>query len=374
MKYLKQLGILTIVVSFLLTLAYCEKKPETLKDAYQGHFLIGTALNQWQIAGKDSASMVVVARHFNCITAENAMKWGPIHPKPSEYSFALADSFIAIGEALHQSVIGHVLVWHSQTPRWVFQDDAGNPADRETLLSRMKDHIDHVAGRYKGRILGWDVVNEAFEDDGSLRESPWKKIIGDAFIEKAFIYAHEADPNAELYYNDFNMWKEGKVDAVVRMVKDFQARGIPIHGIGMQGHWGHDYPLMDELTAALNQYSALGVHVMITEMDLNILPRPDSYTGADIQKSFQMMDKMNPWPAGLPDSMNTVFTNRYLELFKTFCAYDECITRVTLWGVQDGTSWLNFFPIPRRTAYPLLFDRECKAKPVVNLLIQNNCQ
>ena len=373
MKYFKHLVVFMIGLTIVLSVLFCEKKQTTLKDAYNGHFLIGIALNHWQISGKDPASMAVVAKQFNCLTAENAMKWEKIHPQPTEYHFSVADSFVTLGESLNCQIIGHVLVWHSQTPQWVFQDDEGNPTDRETLLARLKDHIDHVAGHYKGRVLGWDVVNEAFEDDGSLRESPWKKIIGEDYIEKAFILAHKADPNAELYYNDFDMWKEGKVDAVVAMVKDFQARGIPIHGIGMQGHWGHDYPLPEELDAALSKFSKLGVHVMITEMDLNILPRPASYTGADIAKSYQMMDKMNPWPNGLPDSMNTVFTNRYLDLFQTFCQYDDCITRVTLWGIQDGTSWLNFWPIRGRTAYPLLFDREYKAKPVVQQLIDNRC-
>jgi endo-1,4-beta-xylanase len=227
----------------------------------------------------------------------------------------------------------------------------------------MKKHIFAVVGRYKGKIKGWDVVNEAIMENGELRDSPWRKIIGDDFMEKAFEWAHKADPDAELYYNDYNMFHKGKVERVVKLVKDMQAKGIKISGVGLQGHWGLDYPTLDELKAALDAFSQLGVKIMITELDMDILPSPSKYTGAEISTNFELRKELNPYPDVLPDSMQTVEANRYAEFFNIFNDYKDKISRVTFWGVNDTYSWRNNWPVRGRSAYPLLFDKNFNPKP-----------
>jgi endo-1,4-beta-xylanase len=348
---------------------FAADKPVTLKQAFHKDFLMGVAVNSPQIAGQDTAAIAIVKKQFNSITPENVLKWQPIHPKPDSFNFKPADEFVAFGEANGMFNIGHVLVWHSQTPRWVFQDSAGNPTDRETLLQRMKDHISAVAGRYKGRIKGWDVVNEAFEDDGSYRNSPWFKIIGEDFIEKAFIYAHEADPQAELYYNDFNEWKPGKVQAIIKMSAGLKAKGIRIDAIGMQGHWGYDYPTLKEADAAIQAFADAGLKVVVTELDIDILPNLFANTSADVSQRFEQRKNADLYPNGLPDSLQNVLTRRYTEIFKLFHKHADTIDRVTLWGVDDGHSWKNYFPA-RRTNYPLLFDRQYQPKPAFDAIIR----
>ncbi|MFH1195040.1 MAG: endo-1,4-beta-xylanase [bacterium] len=335
-----------------------------LKDVFKDYYYIGTALNHNHVFSRDSLSMELVKKQFNSITPENLLKWEPVHPKVDQYNFEPADSFVAFGQRNNMFIIGHTLVWHAQTPRWVFEDEAGNPATREVLLQRMRDHIYSVAGRYKGRINGWDVVNEAFEDDGALRKSKWFQIIGEDYIEKAFEYAHEADPDAELYYNDYNEWHIGKVNAVVNLVKNLQSKGIKIHGIGMQGHWGMDYPTLNELDEALKKYSETGLKIVITELDISILPNPWNYTGAEISQNFELQKKLNPYPDSLPDSMQVKLSERYSELFRTINKYKDSVSRITFWGVHDGGSWKNNFPVRGRTDYPLLFDRNLQPKPV----------
>ncbi|MBN2426243.1 MAG: endo-1,4-beta-xylanase [Calditrichaceae bacterium] len=342
----------------------------TLKDAFKDLFLIGTALNYSQLKGDDPESMKIIKQHFNSITAENSMKWEQIHPGPEKYEFKLADSLVAIGARNNMAIIGHTLIWHAQTPDWVFNDDSGNELDRDKLLHRMKEYIFTVVGRYKGKVFGWDVVNEAFEDNGSLRKSKWLKIIGEDYIQRAFEYVHQADPETELYYNDFNMWKEDKCAAVINMIKAFKANNIPIHGIGFQGHWGTEWPTNDSLYMALESYAETGVPIMITELDLNILPMAFDYFGADITKRAEMREDLDPYKEGLPDSMQIVFNNRYLDFFKAFIKYHNSISRITFWGVHDGISWLNNWPVHGRTAYPLLFDRDYQLKPVINELIK----
>lgn len=342
----------------------------TLKDAYQDAFLIGTALNRDQIIGKDPSVLALVKKQFNALTAENAMKWQFIHPEPDRYDFETADALVSFAQEQDMAVIGHTLVWQSQTPRWVFQDSSGGQADRELLLARMRDHIQTVAGRYKGRILGWDVVNEALNEEGEFRRSPWLRIIGEDYIDYAFRFAHEADPEAELYYNDYNMWYPGKVEGVVRLVKTLQSKGIPIHGIGLQGHWGLDYPDMDELEAAFRQFAATGMKIMITELDVDVLPQPSDYRGADISKNFELRQALNPYPEALPDSMQQVLADRYVDFFRLFYKYRAAVTRVTFWGVHDGHSWKNHFPVRGRTNYPLLFDRNLEPKPACRAVVE----
>jgi endo-1,4-beta-xylanase len=334
----------------------------SLKETFKNLFYIGTALNYDQIRGLETASTKIIEKQFNSITPENILKWESIHPEPNKYNFAPADSFVALGEKNNMFMVGHTLIWHYQTPAWVFEDDSGNQVDRETLLRRMRDHIFAVVGRYKGRINGWDVVNEAVDDNGQPRKSNWMQIIGEDYLQKAFEWAHEADPDAELYYNDYNLWIPAKRESVVQLVRNLQSKGVHIDGIGLQGHWGLDYPPLDELETSIVAYSKLDVQVMITELDLNILPLPAPEMGADIALNFELQKELNPYPEELPDSMQEKLANRYAELFMVLNKHHNSISRVTLWGVHDGQSWSNNWPVRGRTAYPLLFDRKFQPK------------
>ena len=357
------------VIAFIFIAVYGQQTG--LKDVYKDDFYIGTAVNYWQIQGKDTLSLDILKQHFNSITAENVMKWGAIHPALNKYNFTAADSFVALGEKYNLYIVGHVLVWHHQVPRWVFEDDSGNTIDRNTLLQRMKEHIYTVAGRYKGRVHCWDVVNEAVTDNGEIRRNKWCEIIGEDYIQKAFEYTHEADPDAELIYNDFSMLNPAKRERVIRLVRDLKSKGVRIDGIGMQAHWHLNFPeSMEELEETIMAYSELGVKVMITEMDINILPNPRRRIGADISLNFELQKKYNPFVEGLPDSMNLKLAKRYADIFTVFYKLKDKVSRVTLWGIHDGQSWLNFWPIRGRMNYPLLFDRQYKAKLALDAVIK----
>jgi len=355
-------GVLSLAVSFSVAVGANNSNIPALKDAFKDDFLVGAALSQMQISGEEPNAIVLVEKHFNSVTAENVMKWSPIHPEPNKYDFEAADRLVEFGEKNKMFIIGHTLVWQQQTPRWVFQDPNGVIADRETILARMKDHIFTVVGRYKGRVGGWDVVNEAIDNEGQFRTNRWYNIIGEEYVAKAFEYAHEADPNAELYYNDFDMWKIGQVQGVIKLVKGLQAKGLRIDGIGMQGHWGLDYPPLDELEAAIIAFSELGVKLMVTELDISILPNPFDNTGADISKMAESRREMNPYVDGLPDEARQQHDQRYADIFAVFHKHRDKFSRVTFWGVHDGHSWRNYWPIRGRIDYPLLFDRQYQPK------------
>ncbi len=335
-----------------------------LKDAFANDFLIGAAVNDDVVSGNDLQAAAVVEKHFNTITAENVMKWALIHPEPNDYNFAPADRFVDFGQKNNMFIVGHTLVWQHQVPAWVFKDDANNPLDRDALLARMKDHIFTVVGRYKGRVNGWDVVNEALTDTGQFQRTKWFKIIGEDFIAKAFEYAHEADPNAELYYNEYSLEAPAKREACVRLVKDLKAKGLRIDGVGIQGHWGMKYPKSKELDAFVNAFAALGVKVMVTELDIDVLPSATQYMGADISYRVEMQEKLNPYVKGLPDDIQKKLADRYADIFAILLRHKDIVSRVTFWGVYDKTSWLNNWPVRGRTSYPLLFDRNYQPKPV----------
>ncbi len=342
----------------------------SLKEALAGKFLIGTALNARQIEGHDSATMEVVKEHFNAIVAENCMKSGPLQPRQGEFNFSLADQFVQFGVKNDMTVTGHTLIWHSQAPQWFFSDSDGNDVSREVLIERMSKHIKTVVGRYKGIVKGWDVVNEAILDDGSYRNSKFYQIIGEDFIKLAFQFAHEADPEAELYYNDYSMAGKEKRDGVVAMVKKLQEQGVKIDGIGMQGHIGLNYPTIEAFEESIKAFSSLGVKVMVTELDLSVLPMPDRNVGAEVSASFEYQEKINPYTESLPDSVYIEFEKRYLNFFNLFLKHQDVISRVTLWGVNDGNSWKNNWPVSGRTDYPLLFNRDNEPKPVVDKIIE----
>ncbi|MFT3737468.1 MAG: endo-1,4-beta-xylanase [Breznakibacter sp.] len=342
----------------------------SLKEAFKGKFYIGTALDADQITGKDTACIRIIKQHFNSITAENCMKSEAIQPSENNFDFALADQFVNFGEQNRMNIIGHTLIWHSQAPKWFFTDSLGHDVPRDVLVERMKNHIYAVVGRYKGRVHGWDVVNEAILDDGSWRQSKFYSILGEDFVKLAFQFAHEADPDAELYYNDYSMAHAGKRQGVVSMVRNLQSQGIRIDGIGMQGHLTMDFPTVEEFEKSLLAFAGLGVKVHITELDLTVLPSPSQNIGANVADSYAYQQSLNPYTKGLPDSVATEVYDRYNNFFKLFLAHHDKINRVTVWGVYDGQSWKNDWPVKGRTDYPLLFDRNYQPKPFVHTIIQ----
>jgi endo-1,4-beta-xylanase len=344
--------------------------PPTLKEAFAGTFLVGAALNRAQFSGQDAAGAALVADQFNSTSPENALKWEAVHPRLAGYDFAPADQYVAFGERHHMFVVGHTLVWHNQTPRWVFEDADGRPVSRDTLIARMRDHIQTVVGRYRGRVGGWDVVNEALNDDGTMRRTAWDTIIGDDFVAMAFRFAHDADPGAELYYNDYSVENAAKRQGVVALIRRLQAEGVPVTGVGIQGHYRLDFPTMPQLDSTITAFAALGVKVMITELDVDVLPRAVRQTGADVTLRAEARAELNPWPTAFPDSMQQALARRYADLFGVFLRHSGQITRVTFWGVTDAGSWKNNWPVPGRTNYPLLFDRQGKPKPAYDAVLR----
>ncbi len=262
------------------------------------------------------------------------------------------------------------MVWHSQAPAWFFVDDRGKDVTREVLIERMRNHITTVVTRYKGKVHGWDVVNEAILDDGSWRKSKFYEIIGEEYVKLAFEFAHQADPDAELYYNDYSMAHEGKRNGTISMVKELQKQGVRIDGIGMQGHMIMDFPTFDAFEQSIIAFSELGVKVMITELDLSILPSPNAAIGANIADTSDYEKKLNPYTNGLTEDVLKTWENRYHGFFSLFLKHHDKISRVTLWGVTDSDSWKNNWPVKGRTDYPLLFDRNYQPKPLVNKIIE----
>ena len=278
---------------------------------------------------------------------------------------------IEYAEANNINVIGHVLLWHEQTPAWVFQDAKGQPASKELVLSRLKNHINAVMGRYKGRIQGWDAVNEALNEDGTLRQSNWYKALGQDYIATVFELAHQADPKAQLYYNDFNLFKPEKRAGVLKLVAALKAKNAPIYGIGEQGHYSLDYPTLQEVEDSIVAFKNTGLKVMITELDISVLPFPDpDNVGADISLNMKLKQEFNPYADGLPKAVSDQLTEKYLQFFELFLRHSDSIDRVTLWGVNDNQTWRNNWPMKGRTDYPLLFDRQNQPKEVVQRLIQ----
>ena len=359
-----------LIVGAAALLAACQSAPRSgtassalgLKDAFRDAFMVGTALAPPQFGERDTASVALITHQFNAISPENVLKWERVHPQPNRYDFAPADEYVAFGERHGMFIVGHTLVWHSQTPPWVFQNAQGQPLTRDELLARMKDHITTVVGRYKGRIKGWDVVNEALNEDGTFRESPWKRIIGDDYLVKAFQFAHDADPAAELYYNDYNLDYPAKRDGVIRLVRSLQAGGVPIHAVGSQEHLKLTTPSIAQVDSSIRMISATGVKVNVTELDIDMLPPATRNATADVSVRAGPAPNLDPYKAGLPDSMQVALARRYEDLFRVYLDHRDVIDRVTFWGVADRDSWLNGWPVRGRTNYPLLFDRNNKPK------------
>lgn len=346
-----------------------EAEAVTLKDVFKDKFVVGCAVNQWQVSGEaGQMEDSLIRTHFNSVVAENVMKCEVIHPEEGVYDFEMADAFVEYAEKNNMHIVGHCLIWHSQCAPWFHVDTEGNLVNAETLKARMKDHIHTIVTRYKGRIDGWDVVNEAIESDGSWRKSKFYEILGEEYIELAFRYAHEADPDAELYYNDYGMNDAGRRATVVKMVEDFKAKGIRIDAIGMQSHMGLDYPNFKEYEASIEAFAATGCKVMFTELDMSSLPTVNRT--ANIADTVAYQKELNPYPAGLPDSISALWNARMDTVFKLYEKHADKISRVTAWGVQDGNSWKNDWPVKGRREYPLLFDRDGKAKPFLQKYLE----
>jgi endo-1,4-beta-xylanase len=355
----KTIGTLS-VAAVLIGVVGCapQQHAVTLKDAFKKDFLIGGALNRNVVTGRDPNAAVIAETQFNTISPENDLKWQVVHPQPNEYNWGPGDSYVAFGEKNKMFIIGHTLVWHGQTPRWVFRDDSGDPITREALLARMKDHITTVVGHYKGRIKGWDVVNESLDENGSLRRrSPWVQILSSdsndtkyEFIEKAFQWAHEADPDVELYYNDYNLdTSRAKCNGAVAIVKDLKSKGIRIDGVGIQCHAGLTYPTAESLDYAITTLAATGVKVMITELDIRTQTR--GYRGADIS---QVSRQSTSDPNAAAAETQKKLADKYSDIFSVLLKHKKDISRVTFWGVYDATSWIG--------GSPLLFDRNYQPK------------
>ena len=336
----------------------------TLRNIYEDAFYIGTAINTFQIEEKDSVMARIVGNEFNSITAENIMKSALIHPQKDTFNFDLADRFVALGNKHDMFIHGHTLVWHSQLSPWFSTIE-----DSIEFSEATENHIKTIVSRYKGKINSWDVVNEALNEDGTLRNSIFLKKMGEDYLASAFRWTSEIDPSADLYYNDYNMTNSEKRKGAITLVKAIQDKGIKIDGVGMQGHWHLDSPSIEEIEQSILDYSALGIKVAITELDVSVLPNPWDLEGAEISQNFENTEGMNPYKEKLPDSIQVRLANRYKEIFALFLKHREKISRVTFWGVSDGQSWLNGFPIRGRTNYPLLFDRALKPKAAYDSII-----
>ena len=351
-------------------LSCTQKAPEaevTLKDYFGDKFLIGVAVNVDQSWERDTLGAAIVKKHFNSVVAENCMKSEEIHPTPFTWNWDDADQFVKFGEENGMTVIGHCLIWHSQCSPWFFTDENGKQVSAEELKTRMRDHITAIVTRYRGRIKGYDVVNEAILDNGDYRNSKFYEILGEEFIPWAFKCAHEADPDAELYYNDYSMALPGKREGVVKLVKSLKAQGLRIDAVGMQSHMGMEHPDFAEYEKTIQALIDAGVKVAITELDMDAIPTVSF--GASVEDEAAYSAQMNPYPEALPDSVSQIWNDRMTQVFRIYEKYQDHICRVTVWGVQDGDSWKNDWPMKGRTNYPLLFDRNYEMKPFLKDII-----
>jgi endo-1,4-beta-xylanase len=339
-----------------------------LARRFRDKFLIGVAVSNETLDQQPPAHLELIRREFNSVTAENAMKWEVIRPGGTNWQWQRADRLVDFATQNNMHVLGHTLVWHSQVPRQVFTDAAGAQLTRPALLARMEEHINTLVGRYKGRVHTWDVVNEAVDEGNGWRRSPWLNIIGEDFMEQAFRFARKADPAAKLLYNDYNMHNPQKREFLVKVLRDYLDRGVPIDGVGLQGHLGLDYPDLAEWERSIAAYEALGLEVHVTELDVDVLPNPYQ-TGAEISNRFEYSRESDPWPDGLPAEIQQRLADRYEEIFRIMLRH-KAMKRVTFWGLHDGISWKNGFPIRGRTNYPLLFDRNLQRKPAWQRLMQ----
>lgn len=328
----------------------------SLKKVFKNDFGIGTALDARQIEEKDPRAAVLIPQQFNMATPENIMKAEIIHPRWDQYNFDLGDKLIAYGKKHDIKINGHTLIWHSQLPAY-----ARSIQSVDSFKTFFTNHINTIASHYSGKIFSWDVVNEALNEDGTMRKSIFLNKLGDDFVTEAFRLTQAASPNTELYYNDYNNEQPAKRAGCIALIKKIQAAGVRIDGVGIQGHWHVGRVPFKDIEESILQYAALGIKVMFTELDIEVLPR--NFQGADVNQRMREDASLNPYVNGLPDSVQQQLANDYEALFKLFLKHKDKVTRVTFWGVNDAQSWLNGWPVRGRTNYPLLFDREFNPKP-----------
>lgn len=347
-----------------------------LKQVFKDAFLMGAAINGDIVSGKNRAAQQIVAQQLNTVTLENGMKAEIIQPERGQFQFEQADAFVAFAEQHNLFTIGHTLVWHNQTPDWFFHDTDGKPNTPEKQLKVLEDYIKAVAGRYHGKVDAWDVVNEVIAEDGSYRPTKWVNAVGDGdtLVKASFKFAERYAPDTELYYNDFNAWRPEKRDGIIRMIKMLQAEGIRIDGVGIQGHWGLNYPKTEYIEQAIDAYTAAGVKVMISELDIDVLPltREGQIIGTGLLHPQYDLEEfktyLDPYQGGLPADVQQQLTKRYTEIFALLYRKRDKIDRVTFWGVDDSMSWKNGYPIRNRTNYPLPWNRDFSEKPALNAI------
>jgi endo-1,4-beta-xylanase len=329
----------------------------TLKEAYKDYFPIGVAVSARSLTGPDAE---LITAQFNSVTAENAMKMGPIHPEQNRYAWGGPDAIVAFAEKRGMKIRGHTLCWHNQTPDWFFTDVNGRQVTRDELLARLKQHINDVVGRYKGRVYAWDVVNEAVPDTGQslYRRSKFYEIIGEDYLEKAFEYAHAADPDARLFYNDYNTENSGKRERIFQLLKKLKEKNVPVHGVGLQGHWSIYEPSAADLEKSIRQFASLGLEVQITELDVSVY-----------SKEHRQQEKKATDTSTLTPDMLGKQAAQYKMIFEVLRKHKGTITGVTFWNVSDRMSWLDNFPVPGRKDYPLLFDQNNKPKDAFNEVV-----
>ncbi|MBQ4387886.1 MAG: endo-1,4-beta-xylanase [Prevotella sp.] len=361
-------------------------KAPTLKDAYRDYWYTGVSVNQWQVeadltganehnvtgqvSNDQTKDWDIITQNFNFVVAENCMKCEVIHPKEGVYDFTLADKFVDKAKAAGLKVLGHCLIWHSQCAPWFHYDDKGNLVSADVLKKRMREHIYTIVNHFRGRIDAWDVVNEAFEDDGTPRKSLFYQILGTDYIPLAFQYAHEADPNVELYYNDFSMNKAPKVEGVADFFRPLIRQGLPVTAIGMQGHLIlEDNNYIQEYEHSINTIVATGVPTFFSELDISVLPNPYGFSGANVSDRFAYRPEMDPYKKGLSKQQEQAIEDFWLSFYRMLLPHHKDILRVNFWCLNDANSWRNDFPIKGRTDYATLFDRQNRPKPFVQKLI-----
>jgi endo-1,4-beta-xylanase len=320
-----------------------EKVIPSLKEVYSDYFPIGAAVTPEGLTRFDE----ILKKHFNSLTAENVMKFSEIQPSEGMFAFKNADAIVEYAQNNDMLVRGHTLAWHEQVPRWVFVGPDGTEASKELVLERLENHIKTVVGRYKGKVYAWDVVNEAIDDGGLvLRDTPWTQITGDEFIKKAFQWTHEVDPDAKLFYNDYSLENPAKREKAYNLLKQLIEEGIPVTGVGLQGHYALNWPSIKDIEDTILKFASLGLEVHITELDMSY------YAWDDRSKKYEAA-------GGEPEEMQAT---RYGQMFEVFRRHKDVVTNVTFWGVTDDTSWLNYTPVQGRSNWPLLFDSKMNPK------------
>jgi len=330
----------------------------SLKDACRDLFLVGTALDFRSPTEFTAAELDLIKSQFNVITPENSMKPGPVHPQENSWNWTQPEALVAFCQDSKIKTMGHCLVWHSQTNPWFFQG-----ADRDLLLARLKEHIHTLVGHFKGKISGWDVVNEAINDNAgaagveNLRASQWREIIGPEYLTQAFKFAREADPNVALHYNGYNIEGGAKHQSSLVLLKRLISDGAPITTVGIQGHWSvanMNAQKLEQIEQAVENYKALKLKVAITELDLTMTGPGGGQLGGQ---------RGAPAAPPSPEAL-AAQADAYARLFALFVKRRDAIDRVTFWGLNDRRSW-------RRGQNPLVFDAENQPKPALQAIVDS---